>query len=86
MLEYASDLDQIPSPLFVSWHKDGNLRGCTGTFAEDGMLGATLARYCVNSAVSDRRFPPIVLDELPSLRCEVNLLSDFEVIQDPLDW
>ena len=74
------------APLFVTWQKDGDLRGCIGTFAEDGKLGETLAQYSLIAAVRDTRFPPISEDEIPSLSCEISILSNFEVIQDPLDW
>ena len=62
------------------------MRGCIGTFAEDGKLGETLSRYSLISAVQDTRFMPINESELPQLSCEISLLSNFEVIQDPLDW
>ena len=80
------DFDQVQSPLFVTWLKDGDLRGCIGTFAEDGKLGETLSRYSLISAVQDTRFNPISQAEMPQLSAEISLLSNFEVIQDPLDW
>jgi len=72
--------------LFVTWLKNGDLRGCIGTFAEDVELGDTLARYSLIAAVQDTRFEPIDESEFPSLRCEISLLSSFEKIDDPLDW
>ncbi|GAA5813952.1 hypothetical protein MFLAVUS_007442 [Mucor flavus] len=77
-------------PLFVSWHKqyaDGqhHLRGCIGSFAplhlHDG-----LRKYALISALKDRRFSPIQLEEVPSLTCAVSLLTNFEVADDYLDW
>ena len=39
------------------------------------------------AAVKDRRFPPISMNELnDSLRVEISLLSQFEKLEDPLDW
>ena len=39
------------------------------------------------AAVKDRRFPPIEMQEInDSLRVEISLLSNFEYMQDPLDW
>ena len=70
----------------MTWQKNGDLRGCIGTFAEDGKLGETLAKYSLIAAVRDTRFNPISLQELPTLRCEISILSDFEVITDPLGW
>ena len=80
------DFNQVMAPLFVTWLKDGDLRGCIGTFADDGKLGETLAQYSLISAVRDSRFPPISDSELPKLRCEISILSNFEKIADPLDW
>ena len=86
ILPAPAELSQYKYPLFVTWQKDGDLRGCIGTFAEDAELGETLSRYSLIAAVQDSRFPPINESELPQLRCEVSLLSTFEKIDDPLDW
>ena len=66
--------------------KNGDLRGCIGTFDESGKLGDTLTNYSLIAAIKDTRFKPIVEEELPSLRCEISILSNFEVIEHPLDW
>ncbi len=34
----------------------------------------------------DTRFPPIDESEVPKLGCEISILSNFEKIEDPLDW
>lgn len=81
-----SEWDQMKYPLFVTWHKNGSLRGCIGTFAETEPLGQTLMKYSLIAAVRDTRFPPINISELSSLDVEVSLLSSFEKIDDPLDW
>ena len=65
ILQPPEDFDNVLSPLFVTWKKDGELRGCLGTFAEDSKLGKTLAEYSLMSAVKDTRFPPISKEELP---------------------
>ena len=39
ILQPPEDFDSVLAPLFVTWQKDGDLRGCIGTFAEDGKLG-----------------------------------------------
>ena len=59
ILSYPTDFDGVKAPLFVTWLKNDDLRGCIGTFAEDCKLGETLARYSLVSAVQDTRFPPI---------------------------
>lgn len=81
-----TDFASMQYPLFVTWLKKGQLRGCIGTFAEDQPLGDTLMRYSLIAAVQDSRFPPISPEEFPHLRVEISLLNTFEKIQDPLDW
>ena len=51
MLEYPAEFDSHMYPLFVTWQKDGDLRGCIGTFADDQKLGETLQRYSLIAAV-----------------------------------
>ena len=65
ILQHPADFDTIKAPLFVTWMKNGDLRGCIGTFAEDGKLGETLARYSLIAALQDTRFSPIETSELP---------------------
>ena len=84
--QYDADLDNHRYPLFVTWQKNGRLRGCIGTFNPHGLLGQTLSQYSLIAALKDHRFPPISEKELHELKCEISLLSMFEQIQDPLDW
>jgi len=35
MKSYDEALDQMSFPLFVTWQKNGSLRGCIGTFASN---------------------------------------------------
>ena len=43
-------------------------------------------RYSLIAALQDDRFPPIEESELPSLSVNVSILTNFEQIEDPLDW
>ncbi len=61
------------------------LRGCIGTFAAN-QLSESLVKYALVAALHDKRFPPIAAKEVPSLLCTISLLTDFEKIEDPLDW
>ena len=40
----------------------------------------------MDSAFSDDRFRPVMLEEVPHLECEVSLLHSFEKARNPLDW
>jgi uncharacterized protein (TIGR00296 family) len=86
MVTPPKSFDEFKYPLFVTWLKNGQLRGCIGTFADDQPLGQTLQRYSLIAAVQDTRFEPISEDEFSALRVEISLLNTFEQIQDPLDW
>lgn len=88
----ATDLKPFEShkyPLFVTWNtvtnSEHDLRGCIGTFA-DWELEKGLARFAVESALNDTRFAPISKTELPTLECEVTLLSNFTPASDVWDW
>jgi uncharacterized protein (TIGR00296 family) len=72
-------------PLFVTWMKEGKLRGCIGTFAPQLLLTG-LREYAVTAGVRDSRFKPIEAEELSQLECEVSILHSFEQCQNPLDW
>jgi len=79
------------SPLFVTWNTispsddEKHLRGCIGTFSSLPLFTA-LPSYALTSALSDTRFSPISLRELPTLSVSVTLLTDFEPASSPLDW
>lgn len=79
------------SPLFVTWNtvssrsSTHSLRGCIGTF-EALPLETGLSSYALTSALSDHRFSPITLSEMPRLEVAVTLLTDFESADDALDW
>ncbi|EUC39343.1 hypothetical protein COCCADRAFT_94 [Bipolaris zeicola 26-R-13] len=92
--EQDSDYDEDEEeehPLFVTWNTispgshERRLRGCIGTF-EPLPLSTGLSSYALTSAFDDTRFPPITKQELPSLECAVTLLTNFEPVDDPMDW
>lgn len=79
-------------PLFVSWYtaphgrtEAKRLRGCIGTFAPQA-LPEGLARYALQAALHDSRFPPIRRAECDALVCTVSFLSPKEPCRDPWDW
>jgi uncharacterized protein (TIGR00296 family) len=78
-------------PLFVTWKLEEvstvshRLRGCIGTF-KPMRLDEGLKTYVLASALEDRRFSPIRLDEVSQLVCVVSLLVDFEPATTWRDW
>lgn len=81
------DSQTIPlsAPLFVTWNKDGNLRGCIGTFQELP-IESGVKRFSLTAALQDTRFLPISRKELPSLLVSVTLLANFTQIYAHDDW
>lgn len=90
LLEIAKslgDTNKYPkeAPIFITWNKDGNLRGCIGTF-QSVELESGVSEYALISAMEDSRFPPISARELSMLSVSVTILTDFEPITDCEDW
>lgn len=82
----STEKDYPPrAPLFITWNKDDNLRGCIGTFLSSPTESG-VANYALISAFEDLRFSPIRASELPLLSVSVTLLDNFEPIEDPEDW
>jgi AmmeMemoRadiSam system protein A len=69
--------------VFVCLKKDGQLRGCIGTFQPccDNIALETM-RNAVCAATQDPRFPSVSEDELSSLSYSVDVLSTPEKVHD----
>ena len=63
-------------PLFVTFKKNGQLRGCIGTFSPLP-LQEGIQKYALAASFQDSRFPPIKEHELNSLSCTVSILHSF---------
>jgi len=62
--------------VFVSLKIEGNLRGCIGTFTpERKTVAEEIMANAVRSAVRDRRFSPVMPQELASLEYSVDVLT-----------
>lgn len=65
--------------VFVSLHKDGDLRGCIGTIAPwYGCVADEIIALAVEAGTRDPRFLPVTADELPDLEYNVDVLSEAE--------
>ncbi len=73
---------EMRAGVFVSLKKDGQLRGCIGTFepVRDN-LAEEIAANAVSAAVRDPRFPPVKRDELPELDISVDILGPVEKVE-----
>lgn len=72
--------------VFVSLHKEGQLRGCIGTVApQHKNIVEEVAANALAAALRDPRFPPVTAEELPDLEIKVDVLSPPEPVQGPQD-
>lgn len=91
--DFVNDIPDpsVNCPLFVTWEKcnkdesSWQLRGCIGCLSPRP-LATDVAEYAIISAFRDRRFNPISLDEVQSLRVSVSLLVDYENCEHVYDW
>ncbi|EGW33637.1 uncharacterized protein SPAPADRAFT_60970, partial [Spathaspora passalidarum NRRL Y-27907] len=82
------NLKSLPksAPLFITWNKNDNLRGCIGTFS-DFPLESGVSKFTISAAMHDPRFPAISKSEVNRhLSVSVTLLADFVEIHDQNDW
>ena len=73
----------FPAGAFVTIrYATGALRGCVGTYRPySETVVHEVIRVAPLAALSDPRFPPISLEELPSLQFEVSVLHELEPIE-----
>jgi AmmeMemoRadiSam system protein A/AmmeMemoRadiSam system protein B len=69
--------------VFVSIHKDGNLRGCIGTIdATRASVAEEIISNGISAASRDNRFDPIRQGELDNLEYNVDVLGPHEKVTD----
>lgn len=74
--ELASKIKE-KAGVFVSLKKQGNLRGCIGTFAPTTEnVAYEVIRNAIEAASRDPRFPPVSEDELKDLEISVDVLTE----------
>lgn len=69
-----------PAGVFVTLREGDDLRGCIGVLEPREPLYRAVASAAVSAALSDPRFPPVALDELPLLSFEISVLGSFEPV------
>jgi AmmeMemoRadiSam system protein A len=69
--------------VFVSLKKQGQLRGCIGTFSPTTQnVACEIITNALCSASKDPRFEPVRTDELSTLEYSVDILAPAELIKD----
>ncbi len=67
---------QEPQGAFVTLRtKEGQLRGCIGTFEAKDPLWQVVQKMAISAATQDPRFVPVTRSELDSLKIEISVLS-----------
>ena len=67
--------------VFVTLHKDGELRGCIGQLAARYALHEAVRYAATSAAFHDPRFPAVTRDELGALQIEISVLSPLEAVE-----
>lgn len=71
--------------VFVSLHKQGELRGCIGYIKGHKPLGLSVVEMAQAAAFRDPRFSPVTADELTELELEISILGEMVSISGPQD-
>jgi len=66
---------KLDRAVFVTLHKNGDLRGCIGEIYPSRPLYMAVMRRAIDAAVNDYRFAPVTAAELPSLDIEISVLT-----------
>ena len=79
--DLPEEMTQQKAGVFVSLHKDGNLRGCIGTICpQKESVADEIMANAVSAATMDPRFPPVREEELDEIDCSVDVLGDAEEV------
>ena len=82
-LDLPEEMINQKAGVFVSLKKNGNLRGCIGTFMPtQENITQEIIKNAISAAVDDPRFSPLTASELGDLTISVDTLSPPEEIFD----
>ena len=70
----------LPTPVFVTWRKDGRQRGRSGSIEANRGLVAAVEEHAVAALLHDPRVPPVTARDLPRHVPEISVLFTFEEI------
>jgi len=80
-LDLPKEMINQKAGVFVSLKKNGNLRGCIGTFIPtQENIAQEIIKNAISAAVDDPRFSPVTASELGDLTISVDSLSPPEEI------
>jgi AmmeMemoRadiSam system protein A len=67
---------------FVTLRKNGQLRGCIGSFEPNEPLFRVIQKMAIAAATQDFRFPPVNPEELEDIKIEISVLTPKKKIDD----
>jgi AmmeMemoRadiSam system protein A len=67
---------------FVTLHKQGELRGCIGTFTSNEPIYKVISQMAIESATGDPRFNKVTAQELSQIKIEISVLTEPQLIDD----
>ena len=73
-----------PGAAFVTWKKDGRLRGCIGSVEPWRSLVEDVEKNAVAALLHDPRFAPAQPRDLPKLYINVSVMTALEEVTDPV--
>jgi len=80
--ETYSEILNTRCGVFVTLHKNGELRGCLGRLKGDLPLWKMVQEMAYSVPVDDYRFAPVSPEELPEISIEISVLSPLLKIKD----
>lgn len=86
--ELVDGMEDKRAGVFVSIHKNGNLRGCIGTINPvRGNVAEEIIANAISAATNDPRFAPLRSDEVDSIEIKVDVLGSLKKVdsEDELD-
>ncbi len=82
-LDLPEEMINQKAGVFISLKKNGNLRGCIGTFMPtQENIAQEIIKNAISAAVDDPRFSPVNASELEDLSISVDVLSVPEEVKD----
>lgn len=67
--------------VFVTLHKEGQLRGCIGSLLSSVSIVEGIIDNAMNAAFNDHRFPPVTKEEFALIDLEVSILTEPEALE-----
>jgi AmmeMemoRadiSam system protein A len=79
--DFFSETLKTEYGIFVTLHKNSELRGCIGYVEGIRPLQHAVEEMAISAAFKDPRFPPVTAEEFEILELEISVLSPLQEIQ-----